>query len=237
MMVFALDRFERASQQIGPRPRSSAPATTAPPATTLARVDTFEPSSGLPWSGRAGSKGPFFATRNTTGPDSPKTAGTSPETDSNFQVALEHTLRFEGGFSNHPNDAGGATMQGITQATYDSYRGRRGLTSKYVRNISEKEIRDIYYNDYWRASGADKIAQTNQPLAMVHFDTAVNMGPKRAERLLSQSQEDPHQYLRIREQTYRRFARARGQGVFLNGWLNRNNGLREVIAQLNNGSN
>ena len=76
MMVFALDRFERARFQIEPSPRSSDTATTETPATLLGGggVDTFEPSSGLPWSGRAGYEGRFATGKpssTATGPVTP----------------------------------------------------------------------------------------------------------------------------------------------------------------------
>ena len=36
-----------------------------------------------------------------------------------FVAALPFVLRWEGGFVNHPNDPGGATNAGVTQAVYD----------------------------------------------------------------------------------------------------------------------
>ncbi|MFZ9616196.1 MAG: glycosyl hydrolase 108 family protein, partial [Fluviibacter sp.] len=42
----------------------------------------------------------------------------------NFSEALAHTLKHEGGWANHPNDPGGATMKGVTHRTYANYLGR-----------------------------------------------------------------------------------------------------------------
>ena len=38
---------------------------------------------------------------------------------SNFDRALSLTLRYEGGYVNHPKDPGGATNKGVTQKVYD----------------------------------------------------------------------------------------------------------------------
>ncbi len=149
-----------------------------------------------------------------------------------FQKALAHTLKAEGGYSNNPNDTGGATMKGVTQATYNSYLKKKGQPSKHVKGISQAEIEDIYYNDYWKASGSDAIATSNRALAMVNFDTAVNMGVGRAKELLSQSGGDVNKYLSIREQKYREFASKGNQKVFLQGWLNRNASLREAVSNV-----
>ncbi len=41
-----------------------------------------------------------------------------------LQRSLEFLLAEEGGWSNHPDDKGGATFNGVTQATYDDWRSR-----------------------------------------------------------------------------------------------------------------
>jgi lysozyme family protein len=83
---------------------------------------------------------------------------------------------------------------------------------------------------------------------LVQFDTAVNMGPVRAVKMLQQavgvgvdgdfgaetqkacdacSPEDTVAlYCSIREALYRKFAQAPGQDRFLAGWMNRLNALR-----------
>ena len=40
----------------------------------------------------------------------------------NFQRCLTVTLKWEGGYSNHPDDPGGPTMRGIIQREYDAWR-------------------------------------------------------------------------------------------------------------------
>jgi lysozyme family protein len=76
----------------------------------------------------------------------------------NFNQALQFTLGWEGGFSNHPNDSGGATNFGITQATYNRYRRNRKLPNQSVRLIRRHEATDIYHAYYWIEGGCDKLS-------------------------------------------------------------------------------
>lgn len=95
----------------------------------------------------------------------------------NLEASLRETLKHEGGYSNHPDDPGGPTMRGVTQAVYDGYRDRRGHPRQSVRKIAEIELRDIYEAQYWRAVRGDELP-AGLDLAM--FDYAVNSGPSRA---------------------------------------------------------
>ena len=42
--------------------------------------------------------------------------------DNRFLKYLNFLIELEGGYSNHKNDKGGVTYNGITQTTYSSYR-------------------------------------------------------------------------------------------------------------------
>lgn len=49
---------------------------------------------------------------------------------------------WEGGWSNHPNDKGGATMRGVTYTTFCNFRKAKGLPKPSLldlKNISDKE--------------------------------------------------------------------------------------------------
>jgi lysozyme family protein len=96
---------------------------------------------------------------------------------SNFEASLTEVLKHEGGWSNHPNDPGGATMRGVTQRVYDAYRVNSGRPKQTVRNISDVELKAIYYQQYFLAVKAD-----NLPAGLDYavFDYAVNSGPRRA---------------------------------------------------------
>ena len=98
----------------------------------------------------------------------------------NFPEALVHTLQFEGGWSNNPNDPGGATMKGITQHTYNQYLGRPASQDE-LRNISDADVAAIYRKRYWDECLGDALADG---LDFALFDAAVNTGPREASRLL-----------------------------------------------------
>ncbi len=179
-------------------------------------------------------------------PGSSQTGGTSGTSGStqpaDFAKALAFVRRWEGGYVNHPSDPGGATNKGITQNTYDAYRASKGLPTKDVRWITDAEVDDIYYTRYWIPSGSNQLTSR---LAMVHFDTAVNMGVGGASGLLQQARQSSNgdemsvvrRYLDLREARYRAIvANNPSMGVFLQGWLNRLNSLRAEVEAMGGGS-
>lgn len=140
--------------------------------------------------------------------------------DKNFEKGLKFVLSREGGYSNHPNDSGGETNKGITHKTYDAYRKSQGLPTRSVKDITDKEVKEIYYNNYYKASGTDKIGDPK--LSTVVFDTAVNMGVSRAKTMLEKSNGNVDKYLALRQEKYKEFVQAKpSQKVFLQGWQNR----------------
>lgn len=146
----------------------------------------------------------------------------------NFDKMLKFVFLREGGYSNNPNDKGGETNKGITYQTYNSYRKSRGLSPRSVKYITDEEVRDIYYNNYYKASGADKIQ--NPKLAAYVFDTAVNMGVSRAKEFLAKSGNDLNTYEQLRRNKYNQFVEYdSSQRCFLQGWNNRINSLREFV--------
>lgn len=100
--------------------------------------------------------------------------------DDFFEKALSFTLRkdIEGGYVNNPNDSGGATNFGITQGVYNEWRKSKSLPIQSVKYIAQDEVKDIYYNKYWKVARCDKIPSGN--LAVAVFDWAVNSGCSRA---------------------------------------------------------
>lgn len=146
-----------------------------------------------------------------------------------FQRALRFTEQWEGGFVDHPNDPGGATNRGITQAVYDAWRRMRGRGLQPVLEITNNKAAAIYREQYWDAGGCEALAW---PLCLVHFDTAVNLGVNRAGRMLLECQNDPDRYLRLRRAYYRALASMRPKlRVFLQGWLNRVDDLEQEVRR------
>lgn len=99
----------------------------------------------------------------------------------NFEASLALTLPFEGGWSDHPSDPGGATMGGITQAVYDDERDARALPRRSVRESIWAERAAIYWTRYWQVAQCSAV-----PLGVdfALFDFAVNSGVSRAVRTL-----------------------------------------------------
>lgn len=99
---------------------------------------------------------------------------------SNFERCLAETLAHEGGWADDPRDAGGATMKGITFATYRAWK-RRPITKAELRNISDAEVAAIYRQNYWDAVRGDDLPAG---LDLVAFDAAVNSGVSRGAKWL-----------------------------------------------------
>lgn len=119
----------------------------------------------------------------------------SPAAGDYWPRCLTFVLGWEGGWADHPADPGGATMKGITLATYTSWRESRGEPApsrEELRGISDAEVAQIYRSWYWVTSGADKLPW---PLCLAHFDTAVNAGVGRAADMLERSGGDFVRYM------------------------------------------
>lgn len=75
------------------------------------------------------------------------------------------------GFANDPDDAGGATMVGVTLATYAAYCRRKGYprpTVERLRGITFAQWFDILKTMYWDRWKADEIR--SQPVAEILVD-------------------------------------------------------------------
>lgn len=94
-----------------------------------------------------------------------------------FETCLTETLKWEGGWSNHPSDPGGPTMRGVIQRVYDAWRKRNGLPKRSVRNIEEHELQAIYRENYWQLVRGDELPPG---VDLCVFDYGVNSGPSRS---------------------------------------------------------
>lgn len=97
----------------------------------------------------------------------------------NYARCLDEVLRHEGGYVNHPADPGGATNFGVTQATYNAWRKKKGLAARSVKSIARSEIEAIYRNEYWNKIKGDDLP-AGVDLAI--FDFAVNSGVSRSSK-------------------------------------------------------
>lgn len=92
-----------------------------------------------------------------------------------FNEAIEKVLVHEGNYVDDPADKGGRTKYGISQRAYPDLD---------IKNLNKEQAKEIYHRDYWMKSYADKLPHD---VRYIHFDTAINMGLKRAAKLLQES--------------------------------------------------
>lgn len=161
-----------------------------------------------------------------------------------FLRALEFVLAREGGYVNDPDDRGGATNQGVTQATYDAHLRYKGEELRPVLEMTDEERNDIYRDGYWFKARCHLL---RWPLSLVVFDAAVNSGPKQSIRWLQGAvgatvdgvfgpmtcmavdAVEPllaaRKHIEYREAFLRELAKRPKQDKFLKGWLRRTQAL------------
>ena len=92
-----------------------------------------------------------------------------------FEKHIRHILKFEGGYVNDPDDLGGETNYGIAKRFYPDID---------IKNLKVNDAIKIYYMDYWIPAKCNDLPLF---LQLIHFDTAVNTGIKRAAKILQKS--------------------------------------------------
>lgn len=92
-----------------------------------------------------------------------------------FESSLEWSLPNEGGWSNHPNDKGGATNYGLTLGLAKKY----GIeTEEELKEVSQEKVADIFKAEFWRFDNVK-----SQQVATLLFDIALNSGLSRAVKI------------------------------------------------------
>jgi len=129
-----------------------------------------------------------------------------------FPKSLRFVLRWEGGYTNDPHDPGGETNLGIS---------RRAYPTLDIKSLTEQDAMAIYHRDYWIKAGCDDLPC---PMDWVVFDTAVNMGVKKAKVILQEST-DWRDYLLNRIGYYSKMDRR-----YLAGWINRVIDLKKSVG-------
>ena len=97
----------------------------------------------------------------------------------NFDQAYDLLIKHEGGFSNHPDDKGGATMWGVTEAV----ARQNGYTGP-MKDLTPPFAKIIYRKLYWDAVSAEQLPDE---VRYAVFDAAVNSGTGRAIKWLQQA--------------------------------------------------
>lgn len=89
-----------------------------------------------------------------------------------FEEAIKETLKWEGGYVNNPADPGGETNFGIT---------KRDHPDLDIANLTVEQAIEIYRKDYWNPLYG---LIDSQEVAGKIFDAGVNMGPRKAVKIL-----------------------------------------------------
>ena len=102
---------------------------------------------------------------------------------SHFPTAIEHTLKWEGGYVDHPSDPGGATNFGISLRWYRQAVDP-GATVSDIRFLRKDEAIELYRTHFWRPVYERFI---DREVAVRVFDSHVNMGALQAGRNLQRA--------------------------------------------------
>lgn len=153
-------------------------------------------------------------------------AGDNPD----FARVMKHILVWEGGCSDHPNDAGGRTYKGITTAV-----ARQEGWYKDVCTTPDSLVFAIYREGYWNP----RAARYGWPLNLAVMNTEVNSGGGIAQRFINRMNARPGfgslvdaalWFVDQQDDYYRAIVAGNStQRVFLQGWLNRSAYMKRVI--------
>ena len=90
----------------------------------------------------------------------------------NFDKAILHSLKWEGGYVNDPSDSGGETKYGIS---------KRSFPDVDIKNLTLDEAKNIYLKNYWNPLYTQI---KDESLAIKLFDLGINLGVAKAVILL-----------------------------------------------------
>ena len=101
----------------------------------------------------------------------------------NWDEALLHILKYEGGYVNHPADPGGMTNLGVTKRVWEEWIGKPA-TEADMRALTPEMVGPLYKTRYWDAVRGDDLPSG---IDLCVFDAAVNAGVGRASKFLQQA--------------------------------------------------
>jgi len=92
-----------------------------------------------------------------------------------FKDLIGGILKREGGYVDHPSDPGGETKYGIA---------KRSHPKEDIKNLTKERATEIYEKEYWTPSRASSLPGSLQE---TYFDMVVNMGQRRAVKILQKA--------------------------------------------------
>lgn len=81
-----------------------------------------------------------------------------------FKEAVNHILKFEGGYVDNPFDPGGETKYGIS---------KRAHPNVDIKQLTKQDAKEIYRIHYWERVQCDEMPER---FRLIYFDAAVNHG-------------------------------------------------------------
>lgn len=92
-----------------------------------------------------------------------------------FNRLVEVVLVREGGYVNHAKDRGGETNYGIS---------KKAFPKEDIKNLTKKRAIELYLENYWLPARCEALPVH---LRDIHFDSAINHGVSRANKLLQRA--------------------------------------------------
>lgn len=145
-----------------------------------------------------------------------------------FRIALNFTLKWEGGYTDNPRDPGNWTggEEGKGQLKGTKYGiSAAAFPNLDIRNLTVEQAGEIYRTRYWDPIGGDSLPF---PASMAVFDFAVNSGVGRARSLWEKVEGDLHEYQAGRTDF---LASLRDFNTFGRGWMRRVNDLNRELKK------
>lgn len=139
----------------------------------------------------------------------------------NFPTCNAFTHKEEGGYSNHPQDKGGKTMSGVTEAVFHAWLRKNGTPIRDVRTITHAETDAIYRQEYWNPANCENL-YAGVDLSV--YDASVNSGVSRGKKWLLASVGSTDHRITIKRINAARLSFMKSLKIwntFKNGWSGR----------------
>lgn len=99
-----------------------------------------------------------------------------------IEALLDEAIEREGAYVNHPDDRGGPTRWGVTQAV-----ARKHGYFGDMKTLPRETAKSIYRDEYWHQPGFARVATVFPVVAAELFDTGINMGTGVAAQFLQRA--------------------------------------------------
>lgn len=169
-----------------------------------------------------------FGIKQTTHLPSIESGKTEQVMSDNWQRSRAFVRKWEGDYSDTPEDHGNWTggRKGVGELKGTKYGISAGSYPHLdIRNLTMQQADDIYFRDYWQASGANKLPW---PYCLLVFDTAALHGVGASLEWQAEVGENANAFAAKRLRVY---TGADNWHYFGAGWVNRVADLLEVASQ------